>query len=157
MTGNLLPRAASTNWRIYSTAIQLSSPQELRKRLMLSRIGSGLSPQNNQLTSITSNAGRLPKPPTAPKPPAAKTALSRSVRNLSQTYSVIAVTSILGCAVTSDRQLACHPPTRRFEFLATRADGEIASISGDGFQIAAFVVGSMVRVHRDRHAPTWRR
>src|ERR1700761_9581174 len=56
---------------------------------MLSRIGSGLSPQNSQLTSITSSAGRLPNPARAPKPPAANTALSRSVRNLSHTYSVI--------------------------------------------------------------------
>src|ERR1700756_2551385 len=46
-------------------------------------MGSGCSPQNAQFTSITSNAGR------APKPPAAKTALSRSVRNLSQIRSVM--------------------------------------------------------------------
>src|SRR5262249_37675650 len=58
--------------------------------LLYSRIGSGLSPQNAQFTSMTNSAGRLPKPARAPKPPAANTALSRSVRNLFQTGSVIA-------------------------------------------------------------------
>src|SRR4029077_20301945 len=56
---------------------------------MLSRIGSGCSPQNSQLTSITSKAGRLPKPARAPNPPAANTALSRSVRNLFQIGSLM--------------------------------------------------------------------
>src|SRR5437588_12260580 len=35
------------------------------------------------------SAGRLPKPARAPNPPAANTARSRSVRNLSQTRSLI--------------------------------------------------------------------
>src|SRR5438876_12243564 len=56
---------------------------------MDSRIGSGRSPQNAQLTSMTKSAGRLPKPARAPNPPAANTALSRSVRNLFQIGSLI--------------------------------------------------------------------
>src|SRR5262245_42064947 len=56
---------------------------------MDSRIGSGRSPQNAQLTSMTSSAGRLPNPARAPKPPAANTALSRSVRNLFQIGSLM--------------------------------------------------------------------
>ena len=48
-------------------------------------------PQNAQLTSITSNAGRLPNPARAPNPPAANMALSRSVRNLSQIRSFIEI------------------------------------------------------------------
>jgi len=45
--------------------------------------------KNAQLTSITSNPGRFPEPARAPKPPAANTARSRSVRNLSQILSLI--------------------------------------------------------------------
>src|SRR6516165_368128 len=84
MTGNPLARAASISCLMYSRATQLSSPQEVRQRSMDSRMGSGRSPQNAQLTSITSSAGRLPNPALAPNPPAANTALSRLVRNLSQ-------------------------------------------------------------------------
>src|SRR5246127_521560 len=84
MTGSPLARAASISDLMYSRATQLSAPQEVRQRLIDSRMGSGRSPQNAQLTSITSNAGRLPNPARAPNPPAANTALSRSVRNLSQ-------------------------------------------------------------------------
>ena len=51
---------------MYFSATQASSPQELRHFLIDSRIGSGLSPQNAQLTSMTSSAGRLPKPWRAP-------------------------------------------------------------------------------------------
>src|SRR6202040_580789 len=91
MTGSLLARAASISDLMYSGATQLSSPQELRQRLIDSRMGSGRSPQNAQLTSITSSAGRLPNPARAPNPPAANTALSRSVRNLSQIRSFIEV------------------------------------------------------------------
>src|SRR6266446_6657116 len=91
MTGIPLPRAASISDLMYSRAAQLASPQEVRQRLIDSNMGSGRSPQNAQLTSITSNAGRLPNPARAPNPPAAKTALSRSVRNLSQIRSFIAV------------------------------------------------------------------
>src|SRR5260370_8098626 len=69
---------------MYSRATQLSSPHEVRQRVIDSRMGSGRSPQNAQLTSITSSAGRLPNPARAPIPPAANTALSPSVRNLSQ-------------------------------------------------------------------------
>src|SRR5258708_38851388 len=76
---------------MYWRATQLSSPQELRQRLIDSRMGSGRSPQNAQLTSITSSAGRLPNPARAPNPPAANTDLSRSGRNLSQIRSFIAV------------------------------------------------------------------
>src|SRR6202035_5561643 len=89
MTGSLLARAASISDLMYSGATQLSSPQELRQRLIDSRMGSGRSPQNAQLTSMTRSAGRLPNPARAPNPPAANTALSRSVRNVSHTYSVI--------------------------------------------------------------------
>src|ERR1700720_1731751 len=92
MTGSLLARAASISDLMYSGATQLSSPQELRQRLIDSRMGSGRSPQNAQLTSITSSAGRLPNPARAPNPPAANTALSRSVRNLSQIRLFIHVT-----------------------------------------------------------------
>src|SRR5271165_400899 len=74
---------------MYSRATQLSSPHEVRQRLIDSRMSSGRSPQNAQLTSITSSAGRLPNPARAPNPPAANTALSRSVRNLSQMRSFI--------------------------------------------------------------------
>src|ERR1700738_5054233 len=94
MTGSLLARAASISDLMYSRAIQLSSPQELRQRLIDSRMGSGRSPQNAQLTSITSSAGRLPNPAWAPYPLAAKTALSRSVRNLSQIRSFIQVHAV---------------------------------------------------------------
>src|SRR5262250_3078079 len=90
MTGKPFARAASISALMYSSATQLSSPQEVRQRLIDSRIGSGLSPQNAQFTSMTNSAGRLPKSARAPKPPAANTALSRSVRNLFQTGSVIA-------------------------------------------------------------------
>src|ERR1700758_5487414 len=76
---------------MYLRATQAYSPQEVRQHLIESRICSGRSPQNAQLTSITSNAGRLPNPARAPNPPAANTALSRSVRNLSQIRSFIAV------------------------------------------------------------------
>src|SRR5215472_11173090 len=74
---------------MYPRATQLSSPHEVRQRLIDWSIGSDRLPQNAQLTSITSKAGRLPNPARAPKPPAANTALSRSVRNLSHTRSVI--------------------------------------------------------------------
>src|SRR6201994_635282 len=90
MTGSPLARAASISDLMYSRATQLSSPQEVRQRLIDSRIGSGRSPQNAQLTSITSTAGRLPNPARAPKPPVAHNALSPSVRNLSQIRSAIA-------------------------------------------------------------------
>src|SRR5271169_5840716 len=90
MIGSPLACAVSISDLMYSRAIQASSPQDVRQRLIDSKIGSGRSPQNAQLTSITSNAGLLPNPARAPNPPAAKTALSRSVRNLSQIRSVIA-------------------------------------------------------------------
>src|SRR5277367_893059 len=90
MTGSPFPCAASISDLIDFRATQASSPHEVRQRLIDSRIGSGRSPQNAQLTSITSSAGLLPNPARAPNPPAAKTALSRSVRNLSQIRSVIA-------------------------------------------------------------------
>src|ERR1700739_3973976 len=80
---------------MYSRAIQACSPQEVRQSLTDSRIGSGRSPQNAQLTSIISNAGRLPNPARAPKPPAANTALSCSVRNFSQIRSAIVVVPCL--------------------------------------------------------------
>src|ERR1700759_3545071 len=91
MTGSSLARAASISDLMYSRATQLSSPQEVRQRLIDSRMGSGRSPQNAQLTSMTSSAGRFPNPARAPNPPAANTAVSRSVRNLSQIRSVIEV------------------------------------------------------------------
>src|SRR6267154_1990318 len=59
-------------------------------------MGSGRSPQNAQLTSITKRAGRLPNPARAPNPPAANTALSRSVRNLFQIGSLIGGSSRRG-------------------------------------------------------------
>src|SRR5271163_411736 len=89
MIGSPLARAASISDLMYSRATQLSSPQEVRQRLIDSRMGSGRSPQNAQLTSTTSNAGGFPNPARAPNPPAANTALSRSVRNLSQIRSFI--------------------------------------------------------------------
>src|SRR5438045_6817986 len=89
MTGSPLRRAASISDLMYSRATQASSPQEVRQRLIDSRMGSGRSPQNAQLTSITRSAGRLPNPARAPNPPAANTALSRSVRNLFQIGSLI--------------------------------------------------------------------
>src|SRR4029077_17884209 len=89
MTGSPLARAAAISCLMCSRATQLSSPHEVRQRLIDSRIGSGCSPQNAQLTSMTSSAGRLPNPARAPNPPAANTALSRSVRNLFQIGSVI--------------------------------------------------------------------
>src|SRR5271169_324370 len=89
MIGSPLACAVSISDLMYSRATQLSSPHEVRQRLIDSRIGSGRSPQNAQLTSITSNAGLLPNPARAPNPPAAKTALSRSVKNLSQIRSLI--------------------------------------------------------------------
>src|SRR5215831_17729749 len=91
MTGSPFAWAASISDLMYSRATQLSSPHDVRQRLIESRMGSGRSPQNAQLTSITSSAGRLPNPARAPNPPAANTALSRSVRNLSQTRSFIDV------------------------------------------------------------------
>src|SRR6516164_7605324 len=98
MTGSPFARAATISCRMYSSATQLSSPQEVRHRLTDSRMGSGRSPQNAQLTSMTSSAGRLPNPARAPNPPAANTALSRSVRNLSQIRSLIDVTPSLRIA-----------------------------------------------------------
>src|SRR6516162_11823893 len=89
MTGTPLLRAAPISVLMCSSASQASSPQEVRHRLIDSRIGSGRSPQNAQLTSMTSSAGRLPNPARAPNPPAANTALSRSVKNLFQIGSVI--------------------------------------------------------------------
>src|SRR5215471_9540840 len=99
MTGSPFAWATSISDLMYSRATQLSSPQEVRHRLIDSRMGSGRSPQNAQLTSITSSAGRLPNPARAPNPPAANTALSRSVRNLSQIRSGIEVPPlfITGC------------------------------------------------------------
>src|SRR6266404_76118 len=91
MTGSPLVRAVSISDLMYSRATQLSSPHDVRQRSIDARMGSDRSPQNAQLTSITSNADRLPNPARAPNPPAAKTALSRSVRNLSQIRSFIAV------------------------------------------------------------------
>src|SRR5580704_7865643 len=90
MTCSPLPRAASISDLMYLSATQASSPQEVRQRLIDWRIGSGRSPQNAQLTSMIRSAGRLPKPARAPNPPAANTALSRSVRNLFQIGSLIA-------------------------------------------------------------------
>src|SRR5213076_40407 len=98
MTGSALARAASISDLMYSRATQASSPQEVRQRLIDSRIGSGRSPQNAQLTSMTRSAGRLPKPARAPNPPAANTALSRSVKNLFQTGSLIAALLLRGMA-----------------------------------------------------------
>src|SRR6516225_9901084 len=89
MTGSPLPCALSISDLMYPSATQASSPQEVRQLLIDSRIGSGRKPQNAQLTSMTSSAGRLPNPARAPNPPAANTALSRSVRNLFQIGSVI--------------------------------------------------------------------
>src|SRR3954471_6528819 len=63
------------------SASQASSPQEVRHFLIASRIGSRVSPQKAKDTSITSKAGRLPKPIRAPKPEACMTARSRSVTN----------------------------------------------------------------------------
>src|SRR5271157_117471 len=91
MTGSPLARAASISDLMYSSDTQASAPHEVRHRLIDSRIGSGRSPQNARLTSITSSAGRLPNPARAPNPPAAKTALSRSVRNLFQIGSLIEI------------------------------------------------------------------
>jgi hypothetical protein len=53
MTGSPLARAASISDLMYSRATHASSPQEVRQRLIDSRIGSGCSPQNAQLTSMT--------------------------------------------------------------------------------------------------------
>src|SRR6202045_5066440 len=103
MTGSPLPRAASISDLMYSRATQLSSPQELRQRLIASRMGSGRSPQNAQLTSITSSAGRLPNPARAPNPPAANTALSRSVRNLFQIGSLMDLAPGRGAVSTDGR------------------------------------------------------
>src|SRR5271169_5499764 len=91
MTGSPLALAASISDFMCSRATQASLPQEVRQRLIDSRMGSGRSPQNAQLTSMTSSAGRLPNPARAPKPPAAKTALSRSVKNLFQIGSLIEI------------------------------------------------------------------
>src|SRR6516165_6496969 len=91
MTGSPLPRAASISDLMYLSATQASSPQEVRQRLIDSRIGSGCSPQNAQLTSMISSAGRFPNPARAPNPPAANTALSRSVKNLFQIGSLIEI------------------------------------------------------------------
>src|SRR5271169_675000 len=90
MTGSPLARAVSISDLMCSRATQASSPQEVRQRLIDSRMGSARSPQNAQLTSITKRAGRLPNPARAPNPPAANTALSRVVRNLFQIGSLIA-------------------------------------------------------------------
>src|SRR5438477_10156545 len=98
MTGSPFACALSISDLIYGSATQAASPQEVRQRLIESRIGSGRSPQNAQLTSIINSAGRLPKPARAPKPPAANTALSRSVRNLFQTGSLIAALLLRGSA-----------------------------------------------------------
>src|SRR6516225_6368335 len=89
MTGNPLPCAASISALMCSSATHASAPQEVRQRLIDLRIGSGRSPQNAQLTSMTRSAGRLPNPARAPNPPAANTALSRSVRNLFQIGSLM--------------------------------------------------------------------
>src|SRR5215471_5509685 len=89
MTGRPLARAVSISFLMYSSATQASSPHEVRQRLIDCRMGSGRSPQNAQLTSMISSAGRLPNPARAPNPPAANTALSRSVRNLFQIGSLM--------------------------------------------------------------------
>src|SRR6516162_5048582 len=91
MTGNPLPCAASISALMCSSATHASAPQEVRQRLIDLRIGSGRSPQNAQLTSMTRSAGRLPNPARAPNPPAANTALSRPVRNLFQIGSLIEI------------------------------------------------------------------
>src|SRR5437588_4751827 len=96
MTGRPLARALSINRLMWSSATQASSPQEVRQRLIASRIGLGRSPQNAQLTSMTSSAGRWPKPARAPNPPAANTLLSRSARNLFQIGSLIAALLLRG-------------------------------------------------------------
>src|ERR1700746_726683 len=101
MTGSPLRRPASISDLMYSRATQASSPQEVRQRLIDSKMGSVSSPQNVQLTSITSSAGRFPNPPRGPTPPAANTALSRSVRNLSQIRSFIDVTPCVGAVKVS--------------------------------------------------------
>src|ERR1700745_3413919 len=93
MTGSPLVCAASISDLMYSRATQASSPQEVRQRLIDSRIGSGRSPQNPQWPPQKSSAGRFPNPARAPTPPAANTALSRSVRNLSQIRSFIEIPS----------------------------------------------------------------
>src|SRR5438477_5478131 len=98
MTGSPFACALSISDLIWGSAAQASSPQEVRQRLIESRIGSGRSPQNAQLTSMIRRAGRLPKPARAPKPPAANTALSRSVKNLFQTGSLIAALLLRGMA-----------------------------------------------------------
>src|SRR6516165_3816424 len=108
MTGSPLPRAASISDLMCSSATQASAPHEVRQRLIDSRIGSGHSPQNAQLTSMTSSAGRLPNPARAPNPPAANTALSRSVKNLFQIGSVIE--SAPSITPSLDRR---HSPGRR--------------------------------------------
>src|ERR1700719_3479886 len=111
MTGSPLAPAPSLSDLIYLRATQLSSPREVRQRLIDSRMGSGRPPQNAQLTSITSSAGRLPKPALAPKPPAANTALARSVRNLSQIRSFIDVAPCHGAQARS--LTAGHAPRSR--------------------------------------------
>src|ERR1700686_5418153 len=90
MTGRPLLRAVSMSSLMKGSATHASSPHEVRQRLTDWRMGSGRSPQNAQLTSITRSAGRFPNPARAPNPPAANTALSRSVRNLFQIGSFIA-------------------------------------------------------------------
>src|SRR5215472_5935721 len=119
MTGSPLPCALSISDLMYPSATQASSPQEVRQRLIDSSIGSGRSPQNAQLTSMTSSAGRLPNPARAPNPPAANTALSRSVRNLFQIGSVIGVSPPRVVASSRDflsssrRRPGPIPPTLR--------------------------------------------
>src|ERR1700692_2154169 len=95
MTGRPLLRAPSISSLMKGSATHASSPHEVRQRLTDWRMGSGRSPQNAQLTSITRSAGRFPNPARAPNPPAANTALSRSVRNLFQIGSFIARSFLL--------------------------------------------------------------
>src|SRR5215472_5758974 len=104
MTGSPLPCALSISDLMYPSATQASSPQEVRQRLIDSSIGSGRSPQNAQLTSMTSSAGRLPNPARAPNPPAANTALSRSVRNLFQIGSLIEFAPSIDASVLGSGQ-----------------------------------------------------
>src|SRR3954470_19339258 len=81
MTGTPFSWHLSISDLMNGSAVQASSPQEVRQRLIDSMIGSVLSPQKVQFTRVMSSAGRLPKPPRAPSPDASNTALSRSVRN----------------------------------------------------------------------------
>src|SRR4029077_20089787 len=107
MTGMPLAWALSISDLRYGMATQASSPQELRQRLIDSRIGMGRSSHNAYFTSMISSAGRLPKPPRAPYPDDPNTALSRSVRNLFQMGSdmVGSLSSLGHSSIPADRSL----------------------------------------------------